>query len=267
MSFALGSLADGSAVFERRPLLCLEGVTGILHQFDAHCTTPIACSENNRIGLTVRGADPAAMTASQIWGGNVLAGRLCRRWLTLFTSSRGDSGQARSPGSAGGLLTRGYRAGTRPAPTVVTRGFEHRSLSQRFQLSTTVGHTMGGVAGGVPPHKGGPKARPHRTAVVSDQGRRHLRCSGTRIGFRLVVSRGVGKFTPNLDRPVPIGVLTRALCYATVPPNHIAERFVPDRIAISEQRTRPLLRIGPSVACTLPVQADRIRTLTFPFFS
>ena len=27
----------------------------------------------------------------------------------------------------------------------------------------------GGVAGGIPPHKGGPKARPHRTAVVSDQ--------------------------------------------------------------------------------------------------
>ena len=60
-------------------------------------------------------------------------------------------------------------AGTRPAPTVVARGFEHRSLSQPFQLSTTVGHTKGGVAGGVPPHKGGPKARPHGTAVVSDQ--------------------------------------------------------------------------------------------------
>ena len=53
--------------------------------------------------------------------------------------------------------------------TVVTRGFEHQSLSQPFQLSTTVGHTMGGVAGGLPPHKGGPKARPHRIAVVSDQ--------------------------------------------------------------------------------------------------
>ena len=63
----------------------------------------------------------------------------------------------------------GHRAGTRPAPTVVAGVFEHGSLAQRFQLSTTVGHTMGGVAGGIPPHKGGPKARPQRTAVVSGQ--------------------------------------------------------------------------------------------------
>ena len=28
---------------------------------------------------------------------------------------------------------------------------------------------MGGVAGGIPPHKGGPKARPPRTAVISGQ--------------------------------------------------------------------------------------------------
>ena len=41
-------------------------------------------------------------------------------------------------------------AGTRPAPTVVARGFEHRSLSHPFDLSTTAGHTERGVAGGSP---------------------------------------------------------------------------------------------------------------------
>ena len=51
-------------------------------------------------------------------------------------------------------------AGTKPAPTVAARGLEHRSLSQPFNMSTTVGHTVGGVAGGIPPH---------RTAVVSGQ--------------------------------------------------------------------------------------------------
>ena len=56
---------------------------------------------------------------------------------------------------------------TRSAPTLGTRGFEHRSLTQPFQLSTKVGHTKGGVAGGIPPHKGGPKARPPNS---SEQG-------------------------------------------------------------------------------------------------
>ena len=75
--------------------------------------------------------------------------------------------------------------------------------------------------------------RPDRTtAVVSDQGsvvRGGSPClaRGTRTDFRLVVARGVGKFPSILDRPATIGVLTRALCYATVPPNHIAERFRP----------------------------------------
>ena len=45
--------------------------------------------------------------------------------------------------------------------------------------------------------------RPDRTelqwSVISSQRRWQLRCSGTRIGFSLVVTRGVGKFTPNLD--------------------------------------------------------------------
>ena len=50
-------------------------------------------------------------------------------------------------------------AGTRPASTVVARGLEHRWLSQQFQLSAMIGLTMGDVAGGIPPHKGGPKAR------------------------------------------------------------------------------------------------------------
>ena len=53
------------------------------------------------------------------------------------------------------------RAGTRPARKVVARGLEHRWLSQPFQMPTMVGQAKGGVAGGIPPHKGGPKARPH----------------------------------------------------------------------------------------------------------
>ena len=92
-----------------------------------------------------------------------------------------------------------YWAGTRPAPTVAARGCEHRSGSQQFQLSTTVGHAKGGVAGGIPPHKGGPKARPHRTAVVSGPRRRHLHSLRTRIGFDLVVFRGIREFTTNPD--------------------------------------------------------------------
>ena len=100
---------------------------GILHQFDAQCTTPKARSGNRRIGLTVSGVDPAAMGAVQIWDGNGLAGRLCRRWLTLFTCSWRDAGQARSLGLAGGLQIRRYRAGLVPAPTVVTAdGFAAR---------------------------------------------------------------------------------------------------------------------------------------------
>ena len=58
-------------------------------------------------------------------------------------------------------FVRKHWAGTRPAPTVVARGCEHRSVSEPFRMSTMVRHGKGGVAGGIPPHKGGPKARLH----------------------------------------------------------------------------------------------------------
>ncbi len=68
-------------------------------------------------------------------------------------------------------------AGTRPAPTVVTadgfaarRGWATGGIDSRPATRRQRGMVLrGGVAGGTPPHKGGPKARPHRTAVVSDQ--------------------------------------------------------------------------------------------------
>ena len=78
----------------------------------------------------------------------------------MFTGSWRDAGKAPSLALAAGLLIGKDWAGTRPAPTVVAGGFEPRWLSEQFQFSTTVGHAKGGVAGGIPPHKGGPKARP-----------------------------------------------------------------------------------------------------------
>ena len=51
-------------------------------------------------------------------------------------------------------------AGTRPAPTMVALDSDSGRWSHPFLLSTLVGVTKGGVAGGVPLHKGGPKARP-----------------------------------------------------------------------------------------------------------
>ena len=51
-------------------------------------------------------------------------------------------------------------AGPVHTSAVVARRSDSGRWSQPFQLSTSVGLTMGGVAGGVPPHEGGPKARP-----------------------------------------------------------------------------------------------------------
>ena len=119
-------------------------------------------------GLPLRGREGLGdwrwlewVDSSRLWGGKgrhkacpyggVRAGT--GRWF-------GRSIWPRCPGIGG------YWAGTRPAPTGA-RGCEHRSLAQQLVLSTKVGHTKGGVAGGIPPHKGGPKARPHGTAVFS----------------------------------------------------------------------------------------------------
>ncbi len=56
--------------------------------------------------------------ASQIWGGNSLAGSQCQRWLGLFTVFGRDAVQA--PGLAvrwSPPVGEGARAGTWPAPT------------------------------------------------------------------------------------------------------------------------------------------------------
>ena len=58
--------------------------------------------------------------ASYNWGGNSLAGRSWRPWLELFTGSWRDTVQAPGLALTGGLMVKGHRAGTRPAPTVVT---------------------------------------------------------------------------------------------------------------------------------------------------
>ena len=79
---------------------------------------------------------------------------------------------------------RGAWAGTRPAPTGPLRGKagvgagrgretacggRHCWLDTMLGKNTHGGETGRGVAGAQPLHKGGPKARPPRTAVVSGQ--------------------------------------------------------------------------------------------------
>ena len=56
--------------------------------------------------------------ASQLWGGNSLAGNQCQRWLALFTVFGRDAVQA--PGLAvrwSPSVGEGARAGSWPAPT------------------------------------------------------------------------------------------------------------------------------------------------------
>ena len=67
-------------------------------------------------------------------------------------------------------------AGTGPAPTVVVadglaarRGLATGGIDSMPATRRQRGMVYGGRCGGIPPHKGGPKARPHRTAVVSGQ--------------------------------------------------------------------------------------------------
>ena len=54
-------------------------------------------------------------------------------------------------------------------PTVVARGANTGRCLNGSDCPRRWGKQKGGVAGGIPPHKGGPKARPPRTAVDSDQ--------------------------------------------------------------------------------------------------
>ncbi len=77
---------------------------------------PSASQKN--LGCTLPARD-----ASQIWGGNRLAGSQCQRWLELFTVFGRDTVQA--PGLAvrwNPSVGEGARAGTRSAPTGPVRG-------------------------------------------------------------------------------------------------------------------------------------------------
>ena len=103
-----------------------------------------------------------------------------------------------------GLRALGEKQGRHKAcPYGSCWGFEHRSLSQPFVLSTRVGHMKGGVAGGIPPHKGGPKARPpkceervKRREAWATQSVLPESVTGADLG--LVATGGIREFTPTL---------------------------------------------------------------------
>ena len=109
-------------------------------------------------------------------------GNSCQRRLKLFAVHElGGTGQAQ------GLPLQWWRGDP-----------DSGRWSQPFQLSTTEGLTKGGVAGGVPPQKRGPKAQ-RQWIVDSWQRRQRLPCPGPRTGNGLVVTRGVRKFTLIFD--------------------------------------------------------------------
>ena len=96
-------------------------------------------------------------------------------------------------------------------------GITSRSLTHSLESRTHAGIHKGGVAGGVPPHKGGPE-RPDRPATVAScqwpvvSGRWPETAGG---GNDLVVTRGMGNCTPVLDctRVVPICRPSTVLVY------------------------------------------------------
>ena len=100
-------------------------------------------------------------------------------------------------------------AGARPAPTVVNadgfaaqRGWATGGIDSTPATRRQRGMVLtGGVAGGPPPHKGGPEGPTAQRQGSGARGQRPRlsRCSGTRIGFRSVDNRGARNFTPNLD--------------------------------------------------------------------
>ena len=88
-----------------------------------------------------------------------------------------------------------------------TRMGDRRHRQYAGDAAPTWHDVGGGRCGGSPPAQGraeGPTAQLQWT-VISGQRRRHLPCSGTRIGFSLAVTRGVGNFTPNLDCTPALG--------------------------------------------------------------
>ena len=126
-------------------------------------------------------------------GGPLIRGAQGRHKACPYRSGEREGGQRMRGAWAGGLplperegeqRMRGAWAGTRPAPTGPLRGKagvgagrgretacggRHCWLDTMLGKNTHGGETGRGVAGAQPLHKGGPKARPPRTAVVSGQ--------------------------------------------------------------------------------------------------
>ena len=105
-------------------------------------------------GVPWAGTRPAP---TGVWGIAALGGALGRHEACPYRCL-GDCGFGGCLGQARGLPLR-----------VVALVYQRQPVSRPFRLSRKVGHAERGVAGEIPPHKGGPKARPHRTTVDSDQ--------------------------------------------------------------------------------------------------
>ena len=169
-----------------------------------------------------------AMGASQIGGGNSLAGNQCQRWLALFTVFGRDAVQA--PGLAlrwrpvSWACEGRHKAGTYRELT----GLKERRVANPSRAGTRpecrhqVGEACcrrGGVAGAEPPHKGGPN-RPDRPelqwSVVSGQRRRFtsFRVESGR-DMAPVAARGTGKFTPILGCTPGYSSTVRVTVYET----------------------------------------------------
>ncbi len=115
--------------------------------------------------------------ASHIWGGNRLAGNSCQRWLELHSGFGRGTKQAQGP--AAGRLRRSLIWVRRDGPQARTSNCRGQGAGVRVYWSESAGGggqwamagavfrarrgagegCQGGVAGGVPPHKGGPQAR------------------------------------------------------------------------------------------------------------
>ena len=102
--------------------------------------------------------------AFQLWGGNSLTGRPCRRWLELFAGSWRDSGHAPGLALAGGLSVRGHGAGTRPAPTGAVGGSNTGRRLNRADCPYRSGTRRGALRGESPRTREG--RRPDRTTAV-----------------------------------------------------------------------------------------------------
>ncbi len=98
-----------------------------------------------------------SLGASQIWSGNSLAGRSCRRWRGLVTGSWRGAGQAL-------CMPLRERLEVRTTVAVSTMHIVHESRAYERAR-----------CGGIPQHKGGLKARPPK---CEERGVSDTVCSG-----------------------------------------------------------------------------------------